>query len=358
MIKVISIAGARPQFIKTGIMNIALGRYKQVQHMIVHTGQHYDADMSDTFFRDLQIPAPHYNLHINRLSHGAMTGRMLEKTEEILVKENPSIVIVYGDTNSTLAGALAARKLHIPVAHVEAGLRSFDMNMPEEINRILTDRISNLLFCPTERAVRNLEAEGYWHFPCEVHLSGDVMLDAAGHFSGIARHKQVFPTPFVLSTIHREDTLQSATKLTRIINSLNQLHLQTPVLFPAHPRTRAAIAALNTTILFNLAPPFGYMQMLQAVEQCSCVVTDSGGLQKEAYFFKKPCITARNSTEWTELVDAGVNILWKEDGPELIAVYNALVNSTPEFNQYLYGTGNSCETIIEKMLLFMERNNK
>ena len=358
MIKVISIAGARPQFIKTGIMSIAMSRYTQIRHLVVHTGQHFDADMSDSFFHDLQIPSPAYNLHINRLSHGAMTGRMLEKTEELFRTENPSIVIVYGDTNSTLAGALAARKLHIPVAHVEAGLRSFDMNMPEEVNRILTDRISDLLFCPTPRAVGNLEAEGYSSFACEVHLSGDIMLDAAMHFAGNLHTQPPLPKPFVLATLHREETLQSSAKLKQLITSLNQLHQHTSVLFPAHPRTLATLSELGIRTDFNLVPPFGYPQMLHALQQCSCVVTDSGGLQKEAYFFSKPCITARDSTEWTELVDAGANVLWKQNGPGLLDLYTTLLQSSPDFGKQLYGAGKSCETIIDKILLFMERHNR
>lgn len=352
---IISIAGARPQFVKTGIMHRSLMRHQQIRHLIIHTGQHYDAAMSDSFFRDLQIPVPDYHLHINQLSHGAMTGRMIEGIEAVLLKENPHLVLVYGDTNSTLAGTLAAKKLHLPVAHIEAGLRSFDMNMPEEVNRILTDRISDLLFCPTAQAIRNLEQEGFRHFGCELHLSGDIMLDAARHFSQLAPPKQVAAQPFVLSTLHREEALASAPRLRQTIRQLNRLHQLVPVLFPAHPRTRAAINALNEKIYFNLVSPMGYLDMLQALEQCSCVVTDSGGLQKEAYFFHKPCITMRNNTEWTELVMAGVNILWNEES-ELSALYTNLLHKEPDFSQAFYGTGNSCDFIVEKAIQFINKN--
>ena len=355
MLKIISIAGARPQFVKTGIMHRSLAQHPQISHLIVHTGQHYDPAMSDLFFRDLQIPAPSYHLNINQLSHGAMTGRMLEKIEAVLLKEAPRLVLVYGDTNSTLAGALAASKLHIPLAHIEAGLRSFDRNMPEEINRILTDRVSNLLFCPTRQAIQNLEQEGYRHIDCELHLSGDIMLDAALQFSKLAPAKQVWTQPFVLCTLHREEVLASKDKLQHAAEALNRLHQHVPVLFPAHPRTRAALQTFDIKIAFHLVPPMGYLEMLQALEQCSCVVTDSGGLQKEAYFFKKPCITMRNTTEWTELVEAGVNKLWEEEGADLISFYTHFMQEAPDFSQALYGSGNSCQLIVEKILSFINK---
>ena len=323
--------------------------------MIVHTGQHYDASMSDLFFHDLQIPAPDYHLNINQLSHGAMTGRMLERIEDVLVKEAPQLVLVYGDTNSTLAGALAACKLHIPLAHIEAGLRSFDRNMPEEINRILTDRVSNLLFCPTRQAIQNLEQEGYRQMDCELHLSGDIMFDAALHFSRLAPAKQVWAEPFVLCTLHREEMLASMSKLQHAVKAINYLHAQIPVLFPAHPRTLAALQRLNSEIAFYLLPPMGYLEMLHALEQCSCVVTDSGGLQKEAYFFKKPCITMRNTTEWTELVEAGVNVLWKEQGTDLFSLYTRFMQQPPDFSHAFYGTGKSCGLIVEKILSFTNK---
>lgn len=355
-INTISIAGARPQFIKTGIMHHALARHKQIRHSIVHTGQHYDAAMSDSFFHDLQIPAPFYNLGINRLSHGAMTGRMLEAIEAVLIKEKPGLVLVYGDTNSTLAGALAAKKLHIPLAHIEAGLRSFDLTMPEEVNRILTDRISDLLFCPTEQALQNLENEGYGNFGCECYLSGDIMFDAALHFSRLAQPKQLPAPPFILATVHREETLASAARLGHVIDALNHLHQHIPVLFPAHPRTRSAVLASNSSIRFQMIQPMGYLEMLAALEQCSCIITDSGGLQKEAYFFRKPCITLRNTTEWTELVKAGVNVLWTEEGPDLFTLYNRLSQATLDFSPLFYGTGRSCDLIVEKLLRFTNKN--
>ena len=355
MTKIISIAGARPQFIKTGIMNAAMQKRTGVQHLIVHTGQHYDPDMSDRFFRELQIPAPAYSLNVNRLPHGAMTGRMLEKIEAVLLTEQPDLVTVYGDTNSTLAGALAAAKLHIPVAHVEAGLRSFDQHMPEEINRILTDRLSQLLFCPTLSAQQNLEAEGYARFPAQVYLSGDIMYDAALHFRELARNPFPFPPGFVLTTLHREELVQSEEKLSKMVAELNNLHQTVPVLFAAHPRTRAAIEGLQIPVGFRLTAPFGYLQMLQALEACSCVITDSGGLQKEAYFFRKPCITARSTTEWTELVDAGANRLWTQESAGLTSVYHDLLHSKPDFDRQPYGNGKSCERIVETMLAYLEK---
>ncbi|MBE7169968.1 MAG: UDP-N-acetylglucosamine 2-epimerase (non-hydrolyzing) [Williamsia sp.] len=352
--KIISIAGARPQFVKTGIMHQSLVQHSRLQHLIIHTGQHYDADMSGNFFHDLQIPPPAYNLNINRLSHGAMTGRMLEAIEAVLMKEMPDMVLVYGDTNSTLAGALAAKKLHLPIAHIEAGLRSFDNRMPEEINRILTDRISNLLFCPTEQAIKNLEQEGYRHFDCELYLSGDIMFDAALHFSRLGQPKGFAAAPFLLTTLHREETITSPGRLRHIVKELNRLQQSINILFPAHPRTKAALENLEEEICFMMVPPMGYLDMLQALAQCSCVITDSGGLQKEAYFFRKPCITLRDTTEWTELVNAGVNMLWKE-GDSLAALYTSFMEKGPDFSQAFYGTGKSCDFIAEKVLAFINR---
>ncbi len=355
MIKLLSIAGARPQFIKTGIMNVALQKRTELQHLIVHTGQHYDDAMSAAFFNDLQIPAPAWNLDVNRLSHGAMTGRMLEKIEEVLIKERPQLVIVYGDTNSTLAGALAASKLHIPVAHVEAGLRSFDMQMPEEINRILTDRVSQLLFCPTQTAMANLEAEGFSLFACETYLSGDIMFDAALHYREKRTKTFPFPMGFALATLHREELLSSEGKLQEVIAALNRLHQHMPVIFPAHPRTAATLRAIKPDLHFPIVPPFGYLEMLQALDASSCVITDSGGLQKEAYFFRKPCIVVRNSTEWTELLETGAAVLWNGEEPDLQTTLDTLLQNKTDFDRPLYGDGKSCDLIVEKILAYLQK---
>lgn len=244
--KIVTIIGARPQFIKAAVVSRAFASCGEMEEVIVHTGQHYDANMSEVFFEEMSIPKPHYNLNINGLGHGAMTGQMLEKIEEVLIKEKPEWVLVYGDTNSTIAGALAAKKLHIRVAHVEAGLRSFNMDMPEEINRILTDRISDVLFCPTGTAVENLKREGFENMGCRIVKNGDVMQDAALFYAEKAKQPELtIPEHFVLGTVHRAENTDNPERLMGIFSALENISETWPVVLPLHPRTRGKLIALN-----------------------------------------------------------------------------------------------------------------
>ena len=346
--KILTILGARPQFIKAAVVSRAIGKHQNIEEIIVHTGQHYDPNMSAIFFEEMEIPAPKYNLEINGGGHGEMTGRMLEKIESIILKENPDSILVYGDTNSTLAGALAGTKLHKKIIHIEAGLRSFNNYMPEEINRSLTDRISNFLFCPTQLSVDNLKAEGITN---NVILSGDVMQDSAIFYANKSEEKSTIinklklKEDFLLCTIHRQENTDNIEAMRNIINSLNNISKSIRVLCPLHPRTKKIISELNITPQFEIIDPVGYFDMLELLKNCTLVVTDSGGLQKEAYFFKKQCVTLREETEWVELVENGFNKLVGSDS-ELIEkeVTNSL-NSQVQFGIELYGGGNASTTI-------------
>jgi UDP-GlcNAc3NAcA epimerase len=350
-VKVITVLGARPQFVKAGVVSRALAK-KGIEEVIVHTGQHFDPRMSDIFFDEMKIPKPAYNLEINSLGHGAMTGRMLEKIEDILKVEKPDITMVYGDTNSTLAGALAASKLHIPVAHVEAGLRSFDMKMPEEVNRILTDRISSLLFCPTKTAITNLAKEGYREFGTTIVETGDVMYDALLFYrneamttSLILEKLDLKDKNFALVTVHRAENTDDPEKLQGILKALSQISKNIPVVWPIHPRTRKMLSSDKIEGNVLLVDPVGYFDMIRLLSGCKLVLTDSGGLQKEAYMMKKFCVTLRDQTEWTELVSAGVNTI---AGADLKSIVNAVDTfSTKAFPQTenLYGDGHASEII-------------
>lgn len=355
--KLLTIIGARPQFVKAAALSRAIKNYPQLQEIIVHTGQHFDANMSDIFFEEMEIPKPHYNLNINGLSHGAMTGQMLEKLEEVMQKEQPDVVLVYGDTNSTIAGALAAKKLHFKVAHVEAGLRSFNMQMPEEINRILTDRISDWLFCPTDTAIKNLENEGYKNISCKIVKTGDVMEDAAMFYAKKASEKSTIinklnlnGNSFILATIHRAENTDNLNNLSGIIHALNKLNESTKVIVPLHPRTKKLIENHNLKPAFTCIEPLGYFDMIQLLQNCSLVITDSGGLQKEAFFFGKFCITTREQTEWVELVENGYNSIAGTDTNSIILLaQKALTAIFPE-KLNLYGNGNACENICKSLL--------
>lgn len=351
MIKIVTIIGARPQFIKAAALSREIAKHNDIQEIIIHTGQHFDANMSDIFFEEMDIPKPHYNLNINSLSHGAMTGQMLEKIEAILLKEKPDWVLVYGDTNSTIAGALAARKLHIKVAHVEAGLRSYNMAMPEEINRILTDRISDLLFCPTETAINNLKKEGFDTFNCKVVKSGDVMQDAAIYYSQKEQKPNIdLPDRFILATIHRAENTDDPVRLQNIMEALNDIARETPVILPLHPRTAKIIQNSKFKIQnLKIIEPVGYLEMVYMLNRCKLVMTDSGGLQKEAFFFKKPCITLRNETEWVELVEHGFNVLAGANKNKILDSYHN-VSFDSDFNIDLYGNGNASKNIISTLL--------
>lgn len=353
MLKIVTIVGARPQFIKAATISRVIRSRSDVEEIIVHTGQHFDENMSEIFFTDMDIPRPTYNLHIESLPHGAMTGRMLEGIEKILVKENPDWVLVYGDTNSTLAGALAASKLHIKLAHVEAGLRSKNMNMPEEINRIITDRLSNILFCPSDVAVDNLALENYRNFDVEIFNSGDVMYDAALFYGERAKKPLWFDgleadEGFVLATIHRAENTDDPDRLREIILAINEIHQTTPVIIPLHPRTKKVIGTLGVELVAVTVDPIGYLEMVYLLKHCRFVLSDSGGVQKEAYFFRKTCLILRDETEWTELVDHGYNVIV---GAEHNTIVDAASNCRggEAFDKQFYGSGNSAESIVDKL---------
>jgi UDP-GlcNAc3NAcA epimerase len=356
--KIFTIVGARPQFIKAAALSRQLKKYPVLNETIVHTGQHFDENMSAIFFSEMDIPQPHYHLHVNNLSHGAMTGRMLEQLEGLLLREKPDLVLVYGDTNSTIAGALAAKKLHIKLAHVEAGLRSYNMNMPEEINRILTDRISDWLFCPTDQAVENLLKEGFADNKCMVVKTGDVMEDAALYYATMAADKSTILNDtnlvkgqFILATIHREENTNNIPNLLSIIDALNELHNSImPVIVPLHPRSKNILQKHGIKTHFTTIAPVGYFDMLQLLQHCALVITDSGGLQKEAFFFSKYCITARNETEWTELVASGYNTLCGADTQAITTAATNKINTTYPPRKNLYGNGNASENICSILL--------
>ncbi len=350
--KIVTVIGARPQFIKAAAVSREIEKYPQIKEIIVHTGQHFDENMSDIFFKELHIPKPNYNLDIHGLNHGAMTGQMLEKIEEVLIKEKPDWVLVYGDTNSTIAGALAASKLHIKTAHVEAGLRSFNMKMPEEINRILTDRISNLLFCPTQKAVENLKNEGFENFSfAKIVKSGDVMQDAALFYEDLAKKpKSVNLENFILSTIHRAENTDNENRITEIFKTLNEIAKEIPVVLPLHPRTKKILKNLNIdTSNINIIEPVGYLQMVWLLKNSKMVMTDSGGLQKEAFFFKKPCITLRDETEWVELVENRFNKIVGANREKILKAYQEMKDINLDFSKDLYGGGKASKIIVKEL---------
>jgi UDP-GlcNAc3NAcA epimerase len=355
MIKVLTILGARPQFIKAGSVSREIAKHKEVEEIIVHTGQHYDANMSDIFFDEMKIPKPNYFLGIGGKSHGAMIGQMIEKIEEVAIKENPDWIMVYGDTNSTLAGAIVASKLHIKLAHIEAGLRSFNMKMPEEVNRILTDRISNILFCPTNTAIQNLENEGYENLDCKIVKSGDVMQDGAIFYKKYAvKPSFEIKKDYILCTIHRAENTDDQTRLKDIFESLNEIAKEKQVILPLHPRTKKLLENLNLNIQnLTLIDPVGYLEMVWLIDNCSLVMTDSGGLQKEAYFFEKQCITLRDETEWVELVKCGANTLVGADNQMILKVYKNNSKFNSENSKLdLYGGGKASENIIRELISY------
>lgn len=359
--KVVTIIGARPQFIKSGAVSRSFIEYNDtkpsetIDEVIVHTGQHYDSNMSDVFFEQMDIPKPKYQLDINGLGHGAMTGQMLEAIEKVLHIEKPDWVMVFGDTNSTLAGALAASKLHVKIAHIEAGLRSFNMRMPEEVNRILTDRVSTVLFCPTESAISNLKNEGYNDLDITIVKNGDVMMDASLMFSAFAKAPlEPIPSKFILTTVHRAENTDDPERLNGIFKALNAISEETPVVLPLHPRTKSFIEKYDIAIGENLhcIDPVGYVEMLYLLKNCSLVLTDSGGLQKEAYFFKKYCLTLRDETEWIELIENGFNKLVGADYDKIMDAYSEVDSKSPDFSLDLYGNGEASKKIIEGLLKY------
>ena len=351
--KILTIVGARPQFIKAGTVSREIGKYENIEEIILHTGQHYDANMSNIFFEEMKIPKPNYFLGIGGKSHGAMTGQMIEKIEEIALKEKPDWIMVYGDTNSTLAGSIVAVKLHIKLAHIEAGLRSFNMQMPEEINRILTDRVSTLLFCPTPIAVENLFKEGFENFNCKLVKSGDVMYD------GILFYKEIAKKPFdsigkefILCTIHRAENTDNEERLRSIFDALSQIGKEKQIILPLHPRTKKIIEKLNLEVSnITIIEPVGYLEMVWLIKNCTLIMTDSGGLQKEAFFFEKPCIVLRDETEWIELVEKGFNKLAGADKDKILSIYEHQ-NFSQNFDIDLYGLGNASQIIVNELLSY------
>jgi UDP-GlcNAc3NAcA epimerase len=355
--KIASIVGARPQFIKAAAVSRVLRRQAGVQEIVIHTGQHYDDNMSAVFFEELDIPPPDHHLGIGSGTHGVQTGRMLEAIESVLIKEQPDEVLVYGDTNSTLAGALAAVKLHVPVAHVEAGLRSFNRRMPEEVNRVLTDHVTDRLFAPTRAAVENLHREGIGSE--HIYLVGDVMYDAALYYRAKATARSrildrlgLTSKSYVLATIHRAENTDDPNRLKVIIDGFTAAAESLPVIFPVHPRTKHALQQNGlwdqASRRLRLIEPVGYLDMVMLEQHARLVTTDSGGVQKEAFFYRVPCVTLRDETEWVELVQLGWNRVVPPVDPA--AIQSALQDAHPDVLQNtpsdLYGGGQAADRIV------------
>lgn len=352
----LTIVGARPQFIKAAaISHVIRDKYVSlISEDILHTGQHYDTEMSGQFFTELDLPLPKYNLGIGSCSHATQTAKMMKGIEEILLSSCYDGVLIYGDTNSTLAGALAAAKMNIPVYHVEAGLRSFNRAMPEEINRVVADHVSTLLFAPTQTAVQNLRNEGFTEK--QIVFSGDVMLDNVLHYSKLLTHSHIhtFTHPYILATVHRDFNTDNPERLKNILSAFNTLveKYRTDVLFPVHPRTRHIIDSMDPSILserIKRVPPLPYLNTLAALQGARLVLTDSGGLQKEAYFCHKACVVLRPETEWVEIINEGAAILADADIQRILDATGKLIDTTPA-PAPCFGDGNASEIIISSIL--------
>lgn len=379
--KIISIVGARPQFIKAAAICRAVKNSFEdsLDHLIVHTGQHYDENMSGIFFDELEIPHPDYNLEIGSGSHGYQVAEMTRGIEEILFKEKPGLVIVYGDTNSTLAGALAASKIHIPVAHIEAGLRSFNKSMPEEINRVMTDHVSTFLFTPTKAGIENLAAEGFRtgktppftiDNPAVFHC-GDVMYDNTLYYSRVAEKKSAIlknldinGKDFVLVTIHRENNTDSVERLTQIIRTVDEISTEYSMkcILPMHPRTKKILdqvkigsSFLKDTLnpLFIITSPLSYFDTVVLEKNCRMIITDSGGVQKESFFFRKPCLVLRPESEWKELIELGTAKLVDADPERITDSFIEYYHHPPVNFPPVYGDGRSSEFILGEILNFL-----
>ena len=358
--KILTVVGARPQFIKAAAISRAVrDQYSNsIEEIIVHTGQHHDENMSQIFFDELDIPKPKFNLEISGGGHGAMTGKMIEGIERVLLQERPDCLLIYGDTNSTLAGAISAAKLHIPVAHVEAGLRSFNMQMPEEVNRILSDRISTLLFCPTKTAVENLSAEGIKN---GVYQVGDVMYDVALFYreraqknSRILSSLGLTNKSFALATCHRAENTDDPDRLSSILSAFSEIAKDLPLVLPLHPRTKKLIAENNLNSLLDsitVADPLPFLDMIALEQGAKMILTDSGGVQKEAFFYNTPCITLRDETEWVETVSLGWNQLVGADTRAIIrAVEKISLNANSAAQNTPYGNGDASQEICQHLL--------
>lgn len=384
-IKLLNIVGARPQIIKASAISRVIRRYfsDDIIEIIVHTGQHYDKEMSDVFFDELEIHIPHYNLGVGSAGHGRQTSMMITGIEEVLIKEKPDCVLLYGDTNSTLAGALAASKLHFPVIHIEAGLRSFNKTMPEELNRIMSDHSSTLLFAPTNAAFKNLMAEGfrpensppYTIDNPKIYLTGDIMYDNSLFFAGLAEKKKatflknlaLSINNFVLVTIHRDTNTDDIERLKEILVTLKTLAEENNImlLMPLHPRTIATLKSklenfyieLKKCSLIKIIPPVSFLEMILLEKNCRMIITDSGGVQKESHFFKKPCIVLRKETEWTELVNNGTAKLVDADPMRIRNEFVNFINSPVKLDYPgFYGDGKTAEFILREILLMFEKD--
>ena len=360
--RILTVVGARPQFVKAAVVSRVIAERARgqgvVREVLVHTGQHFDAGLSDIFFEELGIPPPYRQLGIGGLPHGAMTGRMIEMLEQVILNESPALVLVYGDTNSTLAGALAAAKLGVPVAHVEAGLRSFNRRMPEELNRVLTDHAADVLFAPTPAAAENLRREGIPD--ARVHLVGDVMYDAALYYAALARERSsilgrlgVTERGYVLATVHRQENTDDPARLAAVFEALAQVARKHAVVLPIHPRTRkrlnAVAAAAEAARSLTIIDPVGYLDMVALERGAAVIATDSGGVQKEAYFYGVPCVTLRDETEWIELVESGANVLAPPVDAASVsrAIEAALVRRMSGAVASLYGDGDAGSRIVD-----------
>jgi len=383
MIKIVTIIGARPQIIKAAALSRAIKNKfsTQMTEIIVHTGQHYDSNMSQVFFEELQIPQPNYNLNVGSGSHGKQTATMITGIEEILVKEKPNAIVLYGDTNSTLAGAIAASKIHIPVVHIEAGLRSFNKAMPEEVNRIMADHISTLLFSPTKTGYTNLLNEGfkdnnsapYSTDNPKIYHCGDVMFDNSLYFSKISDVKtdiitrlKLTENNFILATIHRNNNTDEPIRLNALFKSLNDISIQNniDVVLPLHPRTAKLLETnlskeIYITVTSNkkikIIEPASFLEMIALEKNCKLVMTDSGGVQKEAYYFEKPCVILRPETEWVELVECGTAIICDADETKIKQAYTKLTAAKDLKFPKLYGEGNAAEFICQEIVTHLKK---
>ena len=352
--KIATIIGARPQFIKSAPISKKIESHEFLSEIIIHTGQHFDKNMSKIFFNELGLPNPNFNLNVNKMVYGKMVKRMFDKICKILFLESVDGVLVYGDTNSTLAGCLSAKKFGLPVFHVESGLRSFDRSMLEESNRLITDHLSSVLFCPSQSSVDNLSNED---ISGEIVLSGDVMYDAFLHFDSKFNDKNIHlnDSKYVLATIHRRENIHSKKRLGEIIKNLNRIHSDCGVVMPMHPHTRKIVAENNLSVKIKLIDPQGYLSMMSLLKNCEMVITDSGGLQKESFFAKKKCLIVRDQTEWVELIDEGFSTLCKPE--ELSQKFNENINVDLKFSKNIYGNGNSSGLIIDSITNFFKCNN-
>ncbi len=373
--KIVTIIGARPQIIKAAALSRAIKAQfaDRIKEVIVHTGQHYDENMSKVFFDELGIPRPDYNLHVGSASHGVQTARMIEGIEQILNDEKPDYIVLYGDTNSTLAGAVAASKIHIPIVHIEAGLRSFNKSMPEEINRIVCDHCSTLLFSPTETGFKNLVNEGfktdnaapYTIDNPKVYHCGDIMYDNSLYFANLAdqkvdllQHLGLSRKPYILCTLHRDSNTDNPQRLNSIVDAIMELAKEIPVVLPMHPRTRKMVHQLLkpqkteqffSTPNLHITEPVSFLEMIQLEQHTSLVMTDSGGVQKESYFFKKPCVILRPETEWIEIVNAGAASLVDADYKKILIISRHYIKNSPDNYPDFFGDGHAAEFILKEM---------